>query len=170
MFRRYLEAGQIVNTHGIKGEVNVLPWCDSPEFLTRFEGFFFGDGVSFKKVESARINKNVVIMRFEGVGDIDGAIKLVKSVLYIDREWVSLPKGSYFEQDLIDLRVEDANTGRIYGVLREVGRTGANDIYRVDDGVRKVWIPAVKEIVRTVDIEGGRMLITPIKGLFDDED
>jgi 16S rRNA processing protein RimM len=170
MQKRYLEAGQIVSTHGLKGEVNVLPWCNSPEFLKEFEGFYFGEGDSYIKAEEIRVNKTVVIVKFEGTNDINGAMKLIKKVLYIDRKWVSLPEGSYFEQDLLDLSVEDADTGRVYGVLHEVGKTGANDIYRVDDGGREVWIPAVKQFIKSVDIEGGKMLITPIKGMFDDAD
>lgn len=170
MQKRYLEAGQVVNTHGIKGEVRVTPWCDSPEFLTGFEGFYFDDGGSFKKVESIRTNKQVVIIKFEGVNDIDSAVSLVRKIICIDREWVTLPEGSYFEQDLIGLSVEDEATGQAYGILREVGRTGANDIYRVDNGGRQFWIPAVKEIVKSVDLACGKMLVTPIKGLFDDED
>jgi 16S rRNA processing protein RimM len=170
MQKRYLEAGQIVNTHGLKGEVSVMPWCDSPEFLMDFEGFYFDEGVTFIKAESIRLNKSVVIMKFEGSDEINDAMKLVKKVIYIDREWIDLPEGSYFEQDLLGLSVEDAESGLVYGVLGEVGRTGANDIYRVDNGGSEVWIPAIKDVVKSVDVQGGKMLITPLKGLFDDAD
>ena len=170
MLKRYLEAGQIVNTHGIKGEVRVMPWCDSPEFLTGFEGFYFENGASYKKVKSARVNKTLTLMKFEGVDDVDSAVKLVKKIIYIDREWVKLPKGSYFEQDLLGLSVEDEKTGEVYGVLREVARTGANDIYRVDKDGREYWIPAVKQFIKSVDVPAGKMLISPIKGMFDDAD
>lgn len=170
MYKRFLETGQIVNTHGIKGEVRVMPWCDTPKFLTKFDGFYFDEGKTYKKAESVRANKGVALIKFEGIDDINEAVKLVKSIIYIDREWVDLPEGSYFEQDLLGLSVEDADTGEVYGVLSEVGKTGANDIYRVDLNGRQVWIPAVKEIIKSVDISGGKMLIAPIKGMFDDED
>jgi 16S rRNA processing protein RimM len=170
ILKHFLEAGQIVSTQGLSGEVRVMPWCDSPEFLAQFDGFYFGEGTDYRKVISSRINKNLFIVKFDGINDIDGAMKLLKNVIYIDREWVKLPEGAYFEQDLIGLSVEDADSGHIYGVIGEVARTGANDIYRVDDGKSQVWIPAIGDIVKSVDVAGGKMLITPIKGLFDDAD
>lgn len=170
MLKHFLEAGQIVNTHGLNGEVRIEPWCDSPEFLKKFEGFYLGKGTGYIKVLSCRAAKNISIVKFEGINDINAAMKLVRRVIYIDREWEKLPEGSYFEQDLIGLSVEDAETGRIYGKLGEVGRTGANDIYRVDDGKKQVWIPAVSDIVKKIEPERGRILITPIKGLFEDAD
>lgn len=169
MKKRYLEAGQIVNTHGIKGEVRVKPWCDSPEFLTRFDGFYFNEGALYRKANSIRVHKELVIVKFDGIDDINSAMPLVRNVIYIDREWVDLPEGSYFEQDLIGLSVEDEATGRVYGVLSEVAKTGANDVYRVDCGDRQFWIPAIKQVIKSVDLQAGKMLVTPIKGLFDDE-
>lgn len=170
MLMRYLEAGQIVNTHGLLGEVRVDPWCDTPEFLTQFEGFYFGEGTGYRKVVSSRAAKNVVLIKFECINTVEEAMKILRSVLYIDREWVKLPEGAYFEQDLIGLSVEDAETGRVYGTLREVSRTGANDIYRVDNNAKQVWIPAIPDVIKTVDTAGGKLLITPLKGLFDDAD
>lgn len=169
MKKRYLEAGQIVNTHGIKGEVRVKPWCDSPQFLTQFDGFYFNEGTLYRKVKSVRVNKELVIVKFDGIDDMNSALPLVRNVIYIDREWVTLPEGSYFEQDLLGLSVEDEATGEVYGVLGEIGKTGANDIYRVDCGDRQVWIPAIKQVVKSVDLSAGKMLVTPIKGMFDDE-
>lgn len=171
MLKRYLEAGQIVSTHGLNGEVRVMPWCDSPEFLTGFDTFYRSDGQNTLNVRSARIQKNLVLMRFEGVDDIDAAMKLLKTVLYIDRHDVELPEGSYFEQDMIGLQVLDYETGACYGTLTEVSQTGANDVYTVKrpEG-DEVLIPAIRDVIRSVDPEGGRMLITPLKGLFEDED
>ena len=170
MLKRYLEAGQIVNTQGLNGEVRVQPWCDSAEFLTQFNGFYFGEGTDFRNIVSVRPHKSMAVVKFEGVDDINAAMKLIRSVIYIDREWVKLPQGAYFEQDILGLSVEDANSGRVYGVLGEVARTGANDIYRVDGSFGQVWIPAVSHIVKSIDLPSGKMLITPIKGLFDDAD
>ncbi|HEX2937680.1 MAG TPA: ribosome maturation factor RimM [Ruminiclostridium sp.] len=170
MQKRFLETGQIVGTHGLNGEVRVNPWCDSPDFLKGFEGFYFDGGETFKRAESVKINKSVAIIKFEGVDNIDDSIKIIKKVIFIDRQWVELPEGSYFEQDLLGLAVIDAEIGKEYGTLSEVGRTGANDIYRVDKDGRETWIPAIKDVVKTVDIDSGKMLITPIKGLFEDAD
>lgn len=170
MLKRYLEAGQIVNTHGLSGEVRVLPWCDTADFLTQFEGFYFGEGTQYKKAQVLSTGKGSAVMKIDGVNDIDSAKKLIRGLFYIDREWVKLPEGAFFEQDLIGLSVEDVDSGRVYGVLREVANTGANDIYNVVDGANEVWIPAIEQVIKSVDVSGGKMLIKPLKGLFDDAD
>lgn len=171
MRKRYLEAGRIVATHGLRGEVRVEPWCNSPEFLLRFDRLYFDAGVSSRRVLAARRHKSLVILRLEGVETVEQAIPLLRRVVYIDRRQARLPGGAYFEQDLIGLRVQDAGTGRLYGRLTSVGRTGANDVYGVtpaDGG--EVLIPAIRDVIRSVNLEEGVMTITPLKGLFDDAD
>ena len=171
MLKRYLEAGRIVGTHGLLGEVKVTPWCDSPEFLLQFKSLYFDEGALERRVASARVHKTLVLIRFEGIDSIDGAMKLIKKVIYIDRELVKLPEGNYFEQDLIGLRVEDEKSGRVYGRLSAVYYTGANDVYAVQPETgAEVLIPAIPDVIRRVEPEAGRMLITPLRGLFEDED
>lgn len=182
MYKQFLEAGQIVSTHGIKGELNVTPWCDQPEFLMGFDRFYFKEGSEERAVESVRTNKSLVIVKFEGINEIDEAVKLIKSIIYFDRSGVTLPEGSYFEQDLLGLEVIDDISGKSYGRLTSVLHTGANDVYGLTqqgsvtqqgDTIKhgkEVLIPAIKDVIKAVDIEGGRMLITPLKGLFEDED
>ena len=171
MREKFLEAGQIVSTHGLKGEVRVMPWCDSAEFLTQFDKLYFEKGKSFKVVERSSVYKSLVIVKFEGYNDINSAIKLMKSIIYIDRELIKLDEGCYFEQDLIGIEVKDANTGLLYGKINEVSRTGRNDVYTIkrSDG-SEVLIPAIKDVIKNVDIDNEIMLITPLRGLFDDED
>jgi 16S rRNA processing protein RimM len=175
MYKKFLEAGQIVSNHGIKGEVRVNPWCDSPEFLTGFDKFYFKEGAEVRAVEGVRTNKNLALVKFVGVDDITEAIKLIKSIIYIDRSEITLPEGTYFEQDLMGLAVIDASTGKNYGVISSVLHTGANDVYGVTpqrdtpQGAGEVLIPAIKDVISSIDMEGGRMLITPLKGLFEDE-
>lgn len=170
MLKRYLEAGQIVATHGTRGEVRIQPWCDSPEFLTEFEGLYLDKGERYIELEEARAHKSMVIAKFKGVESIETAVSLLRQIVYIDREWVELEEGSYFEQDLIGLEVVDAQTGKVYGKLTEVSRTGANDVYHLRTAAGETLIPAIQDVVKEVDIEGGVMKITPLKGLFDDED
>ena len=176
--KQYLETGRIVSTHGLRGEICVEPWCNSPEFLMQFDRLYFDRGAVCRRIASARVHKNTVIIRFEGFEDIDEAMGLVRGIVYIDREQVRLPEDSYFDQDLIGLRVLDADTGRVYGTLTSVGRTGANDVYGVTpdgaaadgDNRPEVLIPAIRDVVRSVDLSEGVMRITPLKGLFDDAD
>lgn len=172
MISRFLEAGQIVATQGLDGWLRIQPWCDSPEFLLALEGLYFDSkGALFRRFDGARAQKSLLIARFEGISDIGAASKLIRSVLYFDRERVSLPEGSYFEQDLIGLEVADEQTGRVYGSLNEVGHAPCNDYYTVVTPEKnEVLIPAIKPVVKSVDLAGGKMLITPLKGLFDDAD
>ena len=170
MLTRFLEAGQIVSTHGINGEVRIQPWCDSPDFLAGFDRLYFNEGKEYKTVKIARPHKSLLLVKFEGTDNIEDAIKLVKSIIYIDRDQVTLPEGSFFEQDIIGLEVIDAQTGKTYGRLSSVSRTGANDVYGVKaEGKAEILIPAIKDVISCVDIAGSRMLIKPLKGLFDDE-
>ncbi len=159
-------------TQGLRGEVRVQPWCDGPDFLLQFDGFFFdGEGKSYRKVAAGRVYKHMAVLKFEGAETVEDAMALLHRVLYIDRDTVELPEGSYFEQDLIGLSVVDAADGHVYGKLTEVLRTGANDVYTITDGVGKeVLIPAIPDVVRAVDVDAGVMHITPLKGLFDDAD
>ncbi len=165
---KLLEAGKIVAIHALKGEVRVQPWCDGPEFLTRFKTMYLnGEPI---KVRSARPSKNIVIIKLEGIDTPEAAQKLVNRILYIDRADVKLPKGTYFVADLIGLTVVDADHPEmIYGKLTDVSQTGANDIYHVlfADGKER-YVPAIPQVVIKTDLEQGVMQIRPLNGLFDD--
>ena len=165
--KQFLEAGQIVGTHGVRGEVRVQPWCDSPAFLARFQTLYFDEGRTPVKVK-ARAHKNVVLMALEGVATAQEASVLRGRVLYLDRADVELPEGSFFIQDLIGLRVVDVDSGVEYGTLSEVSATGANDVYHIRTPQGEFLIPAVPSVVIETDIAGGVMTIRPIKGMFDD--
>ena len=171
MRKKYLEAGKIAGTRGIKGELRVLPWCDSAEFLTRFSTLYLDGGETPVRVLSARVHKEHVLMILEGVDSVESADLLRNKILYLDRDDVSLPEGRYFMQDLMGLDVYDADTFLYYGSLTQVMRTGANDVYQITSQDHKNYlIPAVPEFVREIDLEKGKMLIRPVKGIFDDED
>ena len=172
MQKKYLEAGKITGTHGIKGELRVQPWCDSAEFLTRFSTLYLdAAGAAPARVVSARVHKQQVLMVLEGVDTVEKADELRNGILYLDRDDTKLPAGSYFMQDLLGLDVYDADTFIYYGSLTEVLRTGANDVYQITSQDHKNYlIPAVPEFIREIDLEKGKMLIQPVKGIFDDED
>ncbi len=165
--KRYLEIGKIVSVFGIKGEVKVQPWCDSPGFLTEFEILHWKSGDDVK-VEKARVHKNMVVMKINGCDTVEQAQKLRNRVLYMDRNDVELSEGSYFIQDLIGLEVIDTDSGVSYGKITDVSETGANDVYHiVNDEGKLSLIPAIPDVVIETDIEGGIMKIRPIPGLFD---
>ena len=116
---KLLEAGKIVSVFGLKGEVKVQPWCDTPDFLCEFDTLYYKSGTPVE-VERARVQKNIVVMKIKGVDSVEEAQKIRNRVLYLDREDVELGEDTYFVQDLIGLKVIDLNSGREYGVLTEV--------------------------------------------------
>ncbi len=165
--KKLLEAGKIVTVFGLKGEVKVQSWCDTPEFLCEFDTLYYKSGTPVN-VERARVQKNMVIMKIEGTDSVEEAQKLRNRVLYIDREDVELDEGCYFIQDLIGLTVMESKDGKVYGKLSDVSQTGANDVYHIkaEDG-KEYLIPAIPEVIDSIDLEGGIMKITALDGLFD---
>lgn len=165
---RYLEIGQIVNTHGIKGEVRVKPWCDSPFDLEGLETVYSDGGKTQFTVISARVHKNVVVVKLDGIDDIEQAQKLRNKILLADRGDFELPEGRYFVADLLGMEIVDNDSGRVYGKLTDVLQYGAADVYEVsgEDGV-KILIPAIDGVVLSRDFEQGRMLVKLPDGLLD---
>lgn len=163
---KLLEAGRIVNTHGVRGEVKIEPWCDSPEFLCDFDVFYIsGEPV---KVLQARPHGACVLALLEGVTDIDAAIALRGRVVSIDRDLVDLPEGRFFIADLLGLTVLDDATGEAIGKLTEVLPQPASDVYVVR-GERKYLIPAVPAFIAAVEPEQGIMRVHMMEGLATDE-
>ena len=165
MKKQYLETGKIVNVHGLKGEVKVYPWCDSPEVLCQFDVLYTNKGTVPMEVQSSRIQKNMVLIKFKGIDTIEQAEELKNKVLYIDREDVELEEGTYFIQDLIGLQVFDADTNEYYGVLSDVLETGANEVYTIknEELHKEFLIPAIPDVVVSTDIKGNRMTIRPLE-------
>ncbi len=165
--KKLLEVGKIVSVFGIKGEVKVQPWCDTPQFICDFDTLYYKSGTPVV-VERSRVQKNMVVMKIKGTDTVEDAQKLRNRVLYIDRDDVELDEGCYFVQDLIGLTVIESKDGKVYGKISDVSETGANDVYHIkDDDGREYLIPAIPDVIDSVDIEGGVMKITALEGLFD---
>ena len=169
MKKQFLEIGKIVGTHGLKGEVRIDPWCDSAAFLCRLKWLYDANG-NEQPVISAKAHKNVAVVLFKDVHSIEEADRLRGKVVYMNRDDVKLPRGTYFVQDLLGLQVEDADSGKVYGIVTDVLKTGANDVYQVSRDGRDYLIPVIPSVVIERDIDGGIVKIRPMKGLFDDED
>lgn len=165
----FLEIGKIVNTHGLKGEVKIMPWCSYPEFICEFDTLYLDEGKNTLEVINARVNKNMVIASFDGIDSPELAQGLRNKVLYMNRNDVQLEDGCYFFQDLIGMEVYDADNNNLYGTIDDIIETGANDVYSIKCGEKNYLIPAIPDVVIETDLENGKMLIRPLKGLFDDE-
>ena len=168
MKQKYLECGKITGTHGIRGEGRVHPWCDSPEFLTKFKTLYTDKSGTSIKV-SARSHKNMVIMKIDGVDTIELAERLRNTVIYIDRDDALLSDDEVFIQDIIGIEVYDADTNILLGKISDVSQTGANDVWHIEKDGKEYLIPAIDEVVISVDVDAEKAVIRPIKGIFDDE-
>ncbi len=173
MIKEYLELGEIVGTHGIRGELRVNPWCDSPEFAAKFKTLYFdSNGGCAVQVKSARPHGNIVLLAIKDVDTVEAAQKLRGKILYMKRSDARLPKGSYFIAELIGCTVYDADEPeKVYGTLSDVSATGANDVWHIkDENGKEYLIPAIADVCVETDVAENRVVIRPLKGIFDDED
>ena len=162
---QYLEVGKVTNVHGLMGEVKVQPWADSPEFLCQFKTLYVDDAHWPIHVERARVHKNMVILKFEGVTDVPGALAMRNAILSIDRADAPLPEGSFFLADLYGLEVRDADTGAVLGKIEDVLTLPASNVYVVRGGERELMIPAVPQFIAETNVEQGFILVHLMEGL-----
>ena len=167
MKKEYLEAGKIVTTHGIRGEVKIMPSTDPPELLAEFDRLFIGKNKDELIIERSRVFKNMVIAKIEGVDTPEAAEKLRNKLLYMHRDDLELDDDTYFIQDLIGIEVRDADSGKVYGTISDVMQTGANDVYVIKGSDREYLVPAIADVVVSTDIDENIMTIRPLDGLFD---
>ncbi len=165
MKSNFLPTGEIVNTHGLKGYVKVMPWADDPSDLLDFDRFFI-DGKEYE-VEYAAQQKTMVLLKLAGVDDVDAANKLRGKEIAICRDDIELEEGVVFIADLIGLPVlaDGVEIGKITEVLTPPG----NDVYVVR-GEHEYMIPAVQEFIETLNPEDGCIRVKLIEGMRTDAD
>ena len=172
MVKEFLECGKIVTTHGVKGEVKIDVWADTPEFLKEFKTFYLDNGKAELKVKSSRVHKGALLAVFDGVDNMDKAEAMRGKILFIRRADADLSDGKFFWQDLMGLEVVDINDNSVvFGKIHDISSIpGANDVYYIlnEDG-KEYLIPGIKDIVKKIDLEENKMYISPMEGLFDDE-
>lgn len=157
----FLDCGQIVNTHGIHGEVRIVPWADSPDFLRQFSTLYV-DGRALA-VTASRVHKGSVIARLQGVDTVEGAMALKGKTVQLRRADAKLPEGAFFLADIIGLDVVDENGNKL-GTLKEVLSPSVQQIYVVE-GQREIMIPAVPEFILETNIEAGYIRVRLIEGM-----
>jgi 16S rRNA processing protein RimM len=165
-----IKIGQITGPHGIRGEVRLFPLTDFPERFTTLRQALLGPEARPIALRCRGTVKNLIILEIEGVTDRDQAEKLRLMYLQVPKADIyPLPEGYHYVFDLIGLDVVDPE-GNPLGKLVDVDRASpAHDLYVVETGLRKRYmVPAVKEFVREIDLEKGRVVIAPIPGLLED--
>lgn len=161
MKKRFLETGKIINTHGVRGEVKLQPWADSPQTILELKRLFIDEKPY--KVSGARVQGNLVIVKLSGVDDINAAMLLKNKIVFLDRYDLRLEEGAWFIQDALGLPVYDED-GAELGVLEDVLDYPAGRLYCVK-GEREYLIPEKGGFIRSVDIDGGRITVRLIEGM-----
>ena len=171
MENNLLEVGKIVNTHGLRGDVKVVPWMDYPEEFEELSTVWLKTRRELKKLtlSSVKYQKNNLIVKFKEISDINEAEQYKNCVLLADREELGeLPEGVHYIVDLIGLTVVDESGAEI-GKIADVFNTGANDIYDVKrEGKKNLLLPVIDDVVKNIDIEGGKVTVHIMEGLDDE--
>lgn len=158
---KLIEAGKIVNTHGVNGEVKIEVWLDSPAFFKKFKRVFING--EEHKVISSTIHKGFIIASVEGVSDINEAMKYKETVVLVNKNDVKLPKGSFYYCEIIGAKVIDIS-GREVGILEEVMENPAQPIYVVR-GEAEHLIPAIPEFIMSTDLDEKIITVKLIEGM-----
>lgn len=157
--REVLKVGKIVNTHGLKGEVKVIPMTDDPKRYKELE-YVLINGVE-RKIEGCKFQKDRVIVKIEGIDNIDEAERYKNKFMEINREQaVELEEDCYFIADLIGCTVFDTE-GKKLGEIYDVLQTKNNDVYWIREP-KELLIPVLLKIVTDIDVENKKIIIRPV--------
>ena len=166
---KYLEIGQIVNTFGIKGQVKVNPFTDDIKKFEKLKEIYIEKKNELKlfQIEKVNYSKNMVILKLKGIETPEEAESLRNSYLKIDRKDAKkLPEGTYYIADLIGLDVY-TDENELLGKVDYIYNTGSNDIYVVkDEQGKEILLPAIKDVLKQVDLENGKIIVHIIEGLI----
>ena len=165
-----LQVGVITSTHGIRGEVKVFPTTDDNNRFKKLKDCFveFRGEMLPMKASGCKFFKNMVILKFDGIDNINDVEKYKQCKLFVDRAHaVKLQKDEYFVTDLIGISAYKED-GNLLGTLQEVIPTGANDVYVIVDEDDKEWLlPAIKDCIINVDMNEKKMTVRLLKGMED---
>lgn len=167
--KKCFSVGKILGVRGIRGELKVENWTDSLETFCSIKNIFIDLNSSPLDVSALRIHKSHILMKLDSVNDRNTAEKLVSKTLYAYREDIPINDDRYFIEDLKGSKVIDYKSNKIYGILKDVINTGANDIYVVGQKSNKEYlVPIIEGTIKNISIETNQIYINPIRGIFDD--
>ena len=159
---QYVEAGEIVSTHGVKGEMKVLPWVDGPDILCEFDRCRI-DGREYA-IESCRVQKTCNLLKVQGIDTMEAAQAMRGKVVELYRE--DIDDEVIFAAELIGMEV--VCEGETIGKIKEVLDYPGNSVYVVK-GHYEYMIPAVKQFILSTDMEANVMEVKLIEGMRSDE-
>ncbi len=168
--KQYLEVGKINNTHGIKGEIKLMLWCDDIDYLKQFKRLYFDNqGREEVKILSCRPQKNQAILKLQGIDSIEQAELLKGKILYCNRDDADIDDDANYIADIIGCMIVDTDSGEEYGCVTDVLNYGSCDIYETMINKKHILIPATPDIVDSIDVENQIIKIHKMKGLFDED-
>ena len=159
----YVEIGQIVNTHGVRGEMKLNPWDVAPELLCDVKNLYI-EGSAYSPL-STRVHKGCLLLTLPGVEDLNMALTFKGKVVSIRRDAIDLPEGVYFPAELIGLETQNAETGEVLGTLERVMPYPAHDVYQIR-GKKEFLVPAVPAFVDEINLDTGIIRIHVWEGLI----
>lgn len=168
--KQFLEVGKINNTHGIRGEVKLTLWCDDIDYLKQFDVLYLDEGGTQSiGVRSVRAQKNLAIVKLDGIDTIEQAEVLKGRVLYCNRDDATIDEGANYIADIIGCYVVDIDTEEEYGQIKDVLNYGSCDIYDIESWGKHTLIPVTPDVVKEINTEYKVVRIKKIKGLFDED-
>ena len=162
MNKEFLEAGKIINTFGVRGELKVQPWSNTVDFLKQFDTVYIG-GRSVA-VANVRVHQRNVLLTLEGVNDLDAALPYKNKVIEVRRDDVQELEGEHFVADLIGLDARNADTGEVFGKVSDILAYPAQDLYEIK-GSRTYLIPDVPDFVKEINEEEGYISFVLLEGM-----
>ncbi len=171
---QFLQVGVISSTHGIRGEVKVFPTTDDPGRFKKLKKVWLDTGKERQSLEiqGVKFFKQFVIVKFKGIDNINDIEQYKGKSLLVSREdAVELEEDEYYIADLIGMKVytdERESDEEVFGILKDVIETGANEVYAVDsEKYGEVLIPAIRQCILRVDVENQKMEVHLLDGLID---
>lgn len=167
----FLEVGKIINTHGLRGEVKIVTWTDSPEVFEEIGSVYVKSRTDSQKmtIKNVKYQKNNIIVKFAEIDSIEEAEKYKNAVLLAERESLGeLPEGVYYIADLVKCMVFEEN-GKEIGALVDVFSTGSNDVYDIKrENKKNLLIPIIDGVLKSVDIQNKKIVVKIPEGLEDE--
>lgn len=167
--QEYFEIGQIVNTFGVKGFVKVMPFTDDITRFDNLEKVYICKKNNMKEyqIEEVKYHKNMVLIKFKGIDDMDSAEKQKGSYLKINRkDAIPLEEGTYFIADLIGISVYTDNN-EFLGKVDDIYNNGSTDIYVIKNELGKqILLPGTDEVLKEINLEQEKIIVHIIKGLI----
>ena len=168
----HLAIGKVVKPWGLKGAVRIYSYAESLESFLRVPELHVQgkDGPIVLPLEEVKEHNKGILLKFEGRDRIEDVEALIGLTLYMNKqELPRLEEGEYYWHELIGLEVL-TDSGRPVGTLEKVMDTGNHDVYVVTKGEREILVPAIREVVRKVDVPGRQMIIHAVEGLLNEDD